>query len=257
MQKEESRFANSTVMEGMISFRAVIRGMESGVSDRSILRVLYDRSKERQLSGHLSYIRAMHYQYGFEIVPAETGEIDALSIGLSHGGILTVCSERTIPDLTEEVIQKDGLYVMIEGIEDPYNFGYAMRSLYAAGVNGVILSPRNWMTAAGVVCRSSAGASEQMPLYIADSNTAADLFHRRGYRVLASDLDRSTPMWESDLTLPLLLIVGGERRGISRALLDKCDGIVRIDYGREFSAALSAASAATVLAFEVLRQNQK
>ena len=40
MQKEESRFANSTVMEGMISFRAVIRGMESGVSDRSILRVL-------------------------------------------------------------------------------------------------------------------------------------------------------------------------------------------------------------------------
>ncbi|MBQ7325284.1 MAG: RNA methyltransferase [Clostridia bacterium] len=257
MQKEESRFANSTVMEGMISFRAVIRGMESGVSDRSILRVLYDRSKERQLSGHLSYIRAMHYQYGFEIVPAETGEIDALSIGLSHGGILTVCSERTIPDLTEEVIQKDGFYVMIEGIEDPYNFGYAMRSLYAAGVNGVILSPRNWMTAAGVVCRSSAGASEQMPLYIADSNMAADLFHRRGYRVLASDLDRSTPMWESDLSLPLLLIVGGERRGISRALLDKCDGIVRIDYGREFSAALSAASAATVLAFEVLRQNQK
>jgi 23S rRNA (guanosine2251-2'-O)-methyltransferase len=257
MQKEESRFANSTLMEGMISFRAVIRGMESGVSDRSILRVLYDRSKERQLSGHLSYIRAMHYKYGFEIVPAETGEIDALSIGLSHGGILTVCSERTIPDLTEEVIQKNGFYVMIEGIEDPYNFGYAMRSLYAAGVSGVILSPRNWMTAAGVVCRSSAGASEQMPLYIADSNMAADLFHRRGYRVLASDLDRSTPMWESDLSLPLLLIVGGERRGISRALLDKCDGIVRIDYGREFSAALSAASAATVLAFEVLRQNQK
>lgn len=257
MQKEESRFANSTLMEGMISFRAVIRGMESGVSDRSILRVLYDRSKERQLSGHLSYIRAMHYKYGFEIVPAETGEIDALSIGLSHGGILTVCSERTIPDLTEEVIQKNGFYVMIEGIEDPYNFGYAMRSLYAAGVSGVILSPRNWMTAAGVVCRSSAGASEQMPLYIADSNMAADLFHRRGYRVLASDLDRSTPMWESDLSLPLLLIVGGERRGISRTLLDKCDGIVRIDYGREFSAALSAASAATVLAFEVLRQNQK
>lgn len=256
MQKEESRYADSTLMEGMISFRAVIRGLESGVSDRRIIRVLYDRSKERQLSGHLSYIRAMHYQYGFEIVPADACEIDALATGASHGGILTLCSERTIPHLTEAAIENDGFYVMIEGIEDPYNFGYAMRSLYAAGVKGVILSPRNWMTAAGVVCRSSAGASEQVPLYIAESNEAADLFHRRGYRVLASDLDRSTPMWESDLTLPLLLIVGGERRGISRALLDKCDGIVRIDYGREFSAALSAASAATVLAFEVLRQNK-
>lgn len=257
MQKEESRFADSTLMEGMISFRAVIRGMESGVSDRRIIRVFYDRAKERQLAGHLSYIRAMHYQYGFEIVPADADEIDALATGGSHGGILTLCSERTIPALTADTIVKDGFYVMIEGIEDPYNFGYAIRSLYAAGVDGVLLSPRNWMTAAGVVCRASAGASEQVPLYIAESGEAADLFHARGYRVLASDLERSTPMWESDLSLPLLLIVGGERRGISRALLEKCDGIVRIDYGREFSAALSAASAATVLAFEVLRQNQK
>ncbi len=257
MQKEESRFADSTLMEGMISFRAVIRGMESGISDRRIIRVFYDRTKEKQLSGHLSYIRAMHYQYGFEIVPADPGEIDALATGGSHGGILTLCSDRTIPLLTADVIKPRGFYVMIEGIEDPYNFGYAMRSLYAAGVDGVLLSPRNWMTAAGVVCRASAGASEQVPIFIAESSDAADLFHQCGYRVLASDLPNSTPMWESDLSLPLLLIVGGERRGISRALLEKCDGVVRIDYGREFSAALSAASAATVLAFEVLRQNPK
>lgn len=256
MQKEESRFADSTLMEGMISFRSVIRGMESGVSDRRILRVFYDRAKERQLAGHLSYIRAMHYQYGFEILPVDAGEIDALATGTSHGGILTICSERTIPTLTEDSIVKDGFYVLMEGIEDPYNFGYAIRSLYAAGVDGIILPPRNWMTAAGVVCRASAGASEQIPLFTAESTAAADLFHARGYRVMASDLPDSTPMWESNLKKPLLLIVGGERRGISRALLDKCDGIVRIDYGREFSAALSAASAATILAFEVLRQNQ-
>lgn len=256
MQKEESRFEDSTLMEGMISFRAVIRGMESGISDRRILRVFYDRTRERQLAGHLSYIRAMHYQYGFEIVPADAGEIDALATGGSHGGILTLCSERTIPVLTEDTIVEGGFYVMIEGIEDPYNFGYALRSLYAAGVDGVLLTPRNWMTAAGVVCRASAGASEQMPLYVAESTDAARLFHRRGYRVLASDLEKSSPMWESDLSLPLLLIVGGERRGISRALLEHCDGVVRIAYGREFSAALSAASAATVLAFEVLRQNR-
>ncbi|MBQ8287594.1 MAG: RNA methyltransferase [Clostridia bacterium] len=256
MQKEESRQGSSTIMEGMISFRAVIRGIESGISDRRILRVLYDHAKERSLAGHLSYIRAMSYRYEFEVIAAEGADIDALATGNSHGGILTVCTERTLPDLSEAEIAVGGFYVMIEGIEDPYNFGYALRSLYAAGVNGVLLSPRNWMTAAGVVCRASAGASEQMPLYVAEGLDAADLFHRYGYRVLASDVDHSEPMWESDLTLPLLLIVGGERRGISRALLNQCDGIVRIDYGREFGAALSAASAATVLAFEVLRQNQ-
>lgn len=256
MQKEDTRFIESTIMEGMISFRAVIRGMESGVNDRRILRVLYDKNREKQLGGHLSYIKAMHYKLGFEICPVDGGEIDALATGTSHGGILTICSQRTIPDLTEDAIEKDGFYILAEGIEDPYNFGYALRSLYAAGVNGVILPPRNWMSAAGVVCRSSAGASEQMKLYVADSTHAAELFHRQGYRVLASDLADSSPMWESDLSLPLLLIVGGERRGISRALLSSCDGVVRIDYGREFPAALSAASAATVLAFEVLRQNK-
>ena len=256
MKKEELRYEDSTLMEGMFSFRAVIRGMESGVSRRRILRVLYDRSRERNLAGHLSYVRAMSYQHHFEVIPADPADIDALATGTSHGGILTVCSERTIPALSADAIPNRGFFVLIEGIEDPYNFGYALRSLYAAGVDGILLSPRNWMSAAGVVCRASAGASEQIPLYIAEGTDAADLFHRQGYRVLASDLAHSSPMWESDLTLPLLLIVGGERRGISRALLEKCDGVVRIDYGREFSAALSAASAATVLAFEVLRQNR-
>ena len=257
MQKEESRQQDSTFMEGMVSFRAVIRGIESGVSDRKILRVLYDREKEKKLGGHLSYIRAMSYQHGFEVLAVDGSEIEALATGTSHGGILTVCSDRTLPPLADAGIPNSGFYVMIEGIEDPYNFGYVMRSLYAAGVNGVLLSPRNWMSAAGVVCRASAGASEQLPIYIAEGVDAAKQFHRLGYRVIASDIEQSTPMWETDLSLPLLLIVGGERRGISRALLDECDGIVRIDYGRPFDAALSAASAATLLAFEVLRQNQK
>ena len=257
MQKEESRQQDSTFMEGMVSFRAVIRGIESGVSDRKILRVLYDGAKEKKLAGHLSYIRAMSYQYGFEVLAVDGSEIEALATGTSHGGILTVCSDRTLPPLAEAQIQANGFYVMIEGIEDPYNFGYVMRSLYAAGVNGVLLSPRNWMSAAGVVCRASAGASEQLPIYIAEGVEAANCFHRRGYRVIASDIAESTPMWETDLSLPLLLIVGGERRGISGTLLGECDGIVRIDYGRHFDAALSAASAATLLAFEVLRQNRK
>jgi len=52
------------------------------------------------------------------------------------------------------------------------------------------------------------------------------------------------------------LIVGGEKRGISHALLDKCDGRVCLDYGRDFPEALSAASAASILAFEVFRQNR-
>ena len=53
------------------------------------------------------------------------------------------------------------------------------------------------------------------------------------------------------------MIVGGEKRGIRASVLKQADAIVRIDYGRDFPAALSAASAATIIAYEVFRQNLK
>lgn len=255
MKKEESRFQDSTLMEGMISFRAVISGMESGVNDRRIQKVLYDKDKKRSLKGHLSYIRAMSAQYGFTVEEVSGDEIDTLAIGTSHGGILSYTGNRTLPTLTEVPVE-DGFYVLLNGIEDPYNFGYALRSLYAAGVDGVILSKRNWMTAAGVVSRSSAGASERIPLYVAQSEKeAANLFHRAGYRVVSADLPNSKPLAEANLKKPLLLAIGGEKRGISSELLSLSDEIVRIDYGREFRESLSAASAAAILAFSVLGQN--
>jgi 23S rRNA (guanosine2251-2'-O)-methyltransferase len=90
---------------------------------------------------------------------------------------------------------------------------------------------------------------------ICDAEGAADLFHERGYRVLCAGIRDSVSLYESNMKRPLLLVVGGEKRGISRAVLDRADQVVRIDYGREFRGSLSAASAATVLGFEVLRQN--
>ena len=69
-------------------------------------------------------------------------------------------------------------------------------------------------------------------------------------------MEHSVSMYDADLCRPLLLIVGGEKRGISRAVLDLADTVVRLDYGRPFEGALSAASAASILAFEVYRQNR-
>ena len=59
----------------------------------------------------------------------------------------------------------------------------------------------------------------------------------------------------SAVSYPIFIIVGGEKRGISPYFLQNADSIVKINYKREFNAALSTASAASVLAFEILRQN--
>ena len=95
-----------------------------------------------------------------------------------------------------------------------------------------------------------------MPLFVAEAETAIDLFRNADYQVLCAGIRDSVSIYEENFPYPILLVIGGEKRGISRAVLDKADRIVRIDYGRSFRGSLSAASAATVMAFEIFRQNQ-
>ena len=144
---------------------------------------------------------------------------------------------------------------MIQGIEDPYNFGYSIRSLYACGCSGIILSERNWMSAAGVVARSSAGASELLPIYKSDASECVHYFKDLGYSIVCADTRTESVLGQCSLKLPLLLIVGGEKRGISKSILDLADVKVKISYAREFNASLSAASATTMFAYDIMRQN--
>ena len=194
--------------------------------------------------------------FGFPVLLTPKEEIEKRAVGNSHGGVLALCTERSVKEFSPEDLLDHGFYVMMEGVEDPYNFGYALRSLYAAGVDGVLLTGGVRAGADGILARSSAGASERMPIYTAEPVSAVELFKKSGYKIVSADLENSVSVYDASLTKPLLLVVGGERRGITRAVLEKSDAIVRLDYGRPFDAALSAASAASILAFEVFRQNR-
>ena len=256
MIKEESRFKDSCVFEGMTSIRALLDNLkENKVNARKIEKILFDNEKEKAKSKELGYLRKMAELFEFQVEGTNADIIDSYTVGASHGGIIALCTERTYPKLSENNIVENGFYVMIEGIEDPYNFGYALRSIYAAGADGIILSERNWLSAAGVVCRSSAGASERLNTYIATDDFLKD-FKSKGYKIVCADIKNSVSVYEADLKKPILLIVGGEKRGISASILKEADQIVRIDYGRRFDAALSAASASTILAFEIFRNNK-
>ncbi len=260
MEKEYEKFRDSDLLEGMTSVRAVIKAFDNGISDRRITEILYSHDRAETRKKELGYLSAVSGTYGFTLTEISDEELNALAIGNSHGGILAKCTPRTIPELTSlstAVLPQNGFFAMLDGIEDPYNFGYALRSIYAAGADGIILPRRNWLTAAGVVARASAGASELLPLYMADPADAADFFKACGYRVICADMPNSVSLYDSDLTKPIFLIVGGEKRGIRASVLAKADQVVRIEYGREFGAALSAASASTILAYEVYRQNRK
>lgn len=256
MKKESSRFNASNIFEGMVSVRAVFEAIEAGKSDRKIEKLLFAEENVKKNSRLLSFLKARSYQYNYELELCPLSYIDSCATGSSHGGVIMYCSDRSyraepmnIPD--------NGFYAVLDGIEDPYNFGYTVRSLYAAGATGILLPQRNWTAAAGVVCRSSAGASELIDTFCGDLPHMIQLLRARGYRFVVAEADAPTSVYEADLSYPIILSVGGERRGASSYVRELADVTVSLPYGREFKEALSAASAATVLAFEASRQNLK
>ena len=245
------------LFEGMTAISAVLDPTIRDFNDRRVLSVFVDKTRMEKKSRELGFLRHKAEELGFEIQAVHPEDLDNLTSGKTHGGIVAVCSDRTLPLLAESMdkIKEGGFYVFLEGIEDPYNFGYTVRSLYAAGADGVILPPRNWMGVAGLVARSSAGTSEKMPLFVAETADVIPLFREKGYRAACAEIRDSVDLYEADLTLPLLLVIGGEKRGISRAVLSEADLNVRIGYHGNFRGSLSSAASAAVLAFEVGRQN--
>ena len=255
MKKEAEKTLPSNIFEGMTSISALLNS-DCG-NDRMIERIWIDTAKRSSKAAEIGFLNAKSKELGFEIEFVSSEQINEVCVGHTHGGMIAFCSNRTFPELTSDAIAENGFYVYLEGVEDPYNFGYTLRALYAAGVNGVVLPERNWMSAAGVVARASAGTSELMPIFTAGTEEVIPLFKERNYSVLCAGIRDSVSVFDEDLPFPILLVIGGEKRGISRNLLSRADKIIRIDYGRSFRGSLSAASAATVMAFEIFRKNKK
>ena len=251
---EQERIANSIYFEGMTSIRAVLKGAELGVNNRKIEILYFDINAQKSKSRELSYLQKMSEIHDFKIEYVERNIIDSMSVGTSHGGMIAKCTDRIFSSVLPSSLDGKKFIVLLDGIEDPFNFGYTLRSLYAFGVDMIILPERNWMSAASIVCKSSAGASEMCDIYSVDPEVAVEHFKSLGVSIVASAKEDSSPISEIEIDFPLLLIVGGEKRGISKKILKKSDHIARIDYGRNFNSSLSAASAAAILGYEISKR---
>ena len=183
------------------------------------------------------------------------------AIGTTHGGIMARVSERKMSGLREALENSKGFAVILEGIEDPYNFGYSVRSLYAAGADTLILTPRNWTSAAGVCIRASAGTSEKINCTVCeDYSELKSIAKELGYTFYCAvePSEDSTPVYLTDFKKPLILVIGGEKRGISASLMECCDQKITIEYGNDnFKDALTTAAASAVIGFEILHKEMQ
>ena len=215
----------------------------------------------------LEPLRRAAKRRNLELVPQTRAELDARAGTDKHGGVLAHVGERkfvTPEDLLAAARDEQAgppFVVMLDGVEDPFNFGQALRSLYAAGCHGVVVRPRNWTHAdsAAVVARASAGASELLPMVLAeDPEAAAEIFNDAGLEIAAAaETPDAVPLDAADLTGPLFLLIGGEKRGIKRSFLERCRLKIAIPYARAFDLSLGTVAATSVLAFEAARQRRR
>ncbi len=244
----------TATLEGHIAIRAALEA-----ASRPVHALLLDRAA-RDREGHLARLARLAGERHVPVQRVSREEIDAQVSGGTHGGALALCGARRFVAL-EELLPRPGSHapfiVMLDGVEDPFNFGQAIRALYAAGADGLVVRPRNWMSAAAVVARSSAGASERIPTAVAETaEDAARFFRGHSLAVATTAQTRAVALYAADLTGPLFLLIGGEKRGITRSFLEAADLVIEIPYGRAFPESLGTTAAAAVLAFEIMRQRR-
>lgn len=251
MKTPEEKYADSAFVEGALSVLAVLRG-----ASRDVCEVLVSDSCDRA-GKNAAQVLELCREREIPVTQIPGEKFCAEFPGNSHGGIAARVGERKLVPLSGLLSKKDGFFFMLCGLEDPYNFGDCARSLYAFGADGMILTPRSWISAASVTVRASAGATELIPCAVCDDEEELfRLCRENGIKIVCAAEKDAEPLHRTALSRPMLLVIGGERRGISRELLDNSDMRVRIGYGRNFNRSLSASAAASVFGFEFNRQER-
>ncbi len=236
------------IIEGNVSVKAALLG-----NRREVIRLIGDPKKKDRDTAFI-YRRAEERNIPVEFM--ERVQIDALAKGHTHGGLLAECGNRQYQEL-DACLGKDAFLCLLEGVEDPYNLGYVIRTLYSAGCTGLILRKRDWSAAESTILRASAGAFEYLNIVLSDDMSASlRQIRESGVSCFAAmRSDRAVPYTEAPLKKPVLLAIGGEMRGLSSGVRKEIDTDIYIPYANDFRNALNAAAAAAVLAYEVVRQN--
>ena len=165
-------------------------------------------------------------------------------------GYITVDELLAIPSRRNET----PLFVILDGIEDPGNFGAILRSADASGVHGVVIQSHRSATLGSGVSKASAGAVEYVPVsMVPNIKHAIREMKEKGIRVIGAEAGDYPAIWEVDLTVPLSVVIGSEGKGSRKTVREKCDMMVNIPMKGRINS-LNASVAAGILLFEILRQ---
>jgi len=144
--------------------------------------------------------------------------------------------------------------VVLDRLQDPFNFGAIVRSASTLGIDGILIGEREQAEVNSQVARSSAGAINDIPIARTGSLTAGvDQWRQSGYQVVAASEKAERSLFEVDFNRSTVVIIGNEGRGVHPDLMSRCDTSVSIPMSGRVGS-LNAAVAAGILFYEIRRQ---
>lgn len=147
--------------------------------------------------------------------------------------------------------------LVLDEIEDPQNLGALIRTAECAGFHGVIIPKHHAAGVTQTVAKTSAGASEHMPVArVVNIAATLDELKEKGIWTVGADAGATKEYTEIDYDMPVAVVVGNEGKGIRHLVREKCDFLVGIPlHGKVES--LNASVAGALLMYEVVRQRKK
>lgn len=181
-------------------------------------------------------------------------ELERLCGSPDHQGVVAAVDPYPYGDALGLLRREDALLVALDQVQDPRNLGAVCRSAEFAGVAGVVVPERRAAAVTAVACKASAGAVEH--LEIARVRNLADWLgaaKSAGFWIWGAEAEAEVAPWSTDLSGPIVLVLGAEGKGLRPRVATSCDGLLALPrHGQVDSLNVSAAAAA--LLFEALRQ---
>ncbi|MGT2895097.1 23S rRNA (guanosine(2251)-2'-O)-methyltransferase RlmB [Streptococcus entericus] len=182
--------------------------------------------------------------------------LSEMADGAVHQGFVLRVSEFAYTDLSvilDMAEQADNpLILILDGLNDPHNFGSILRTADATNVTGIIIPKHRAVGVTPVVAKTSTGAVEHVPIArVTNLSQTLDKLKAAGFWIFGTDMD-GTPSTKWNTAGKVALIIGNEGKGISANIKKQVDEMVTIPMSGHVQS-LNASVAAAVLMYEVYR----
>ena len=223
-------------------------------SDTNILKIMASNSADRVVQEILAIARKKSVKVQIVDNRALDKECD------NHQGIIAITSDfeySTVEDILNVAKDKgtNNFILILDGVEDPHNFGSIIRVAECLGVDGIIICKNRACPVTDTVAKVSAGAIEHIKIAkVTNINTEIERLKEKNIWIYGCELG-GDDLDGTDLSGNIAIVMGSEGKGISALTRKLCDGIVTMQmYGKVNSLNVSVATG--IVLYEAVRKRK-